>query len=256
MTPSKQHHPLTSTLSPGICDNGACITSVRGSTGVVDCYDPDNPSGTTQSCIDFVPTTTCFSTDRCYTCESDQPFCFWQTYIDTTPAPTLSWFSCVETDMADVTYYASTITNHLLPTQSSGVSGTGGLSKGAIAGISSGGAVFLIAVIASIIWIVSCVRTKRRRRGELLEEERRGNEIPQTSEVAGSSIHELPQHARESIYFDQHTGQWKRREVPTEPMGIPLAELPDMVQRAGASSLGIMEGSEGGWPLRSVTAIK
>ncbi|KAF2272851.1 uncharacterized protein EI97DRAFT_197889 [Westerdykella ornata] len=50
-----------------VCDNGACITSVRGTTGIVDCYDPDNPQGTTQSCIDNVPTTTCKPTDRCYT---------------------------------------------------------------------------------------------------------------------------------------------------------------------------------------------
>ncbi|KAF2785450.1 hypothetical protein K505DRAFT_369309 [Melanomma pulvis-pyrius CBS 109.77] len=50
-----------------ICDNGACITSVRGTTGIVDCYDPDNPSGTTQSCIDLRATTSCNPTDRCYT---------------------------------------------------------------------------------------------------------------------------------------------------------------------------------------------
>ncbi|KAF2749043.1 hypothetical protein M011DRAFT_466159 [Sporormia fimetaria CBS 119925] len=58
----------TAVTSPfWVCDNGACITSVRGTTGIVDCYDPDNPGATTQSCLDNVPTTTCKPTDRCYT---------------------------------------------------------------------------------------------------------------------------------------------------------------------------------------------
>lgn len=32
---------------------------------------PDNPSGTTQSCIDNIPTTACRSTDKCYTWYED-----------------------------------------------------------------------------------------------------------------------------------------------------------------------------------------
>lgn len=42
----------------GVCDNGACVTSVRGESGGIDCYDPDNPVATIQSCIDNIPTAT------------------------------------------------------------------------------------------------------------------------------------------------------------------------------------------------------
>jgi hypothetical protein len=159
----------------GICDNGACITSVRGTTGVVDCYDPDNLSGTTQSCIDNVPTTTWLvpeiretateltrpatwvavltlcseSTDRCYTCSTDEPFYYWQTYIDTN-SPTLSWFSCVTSQLADETFYASSITNNLFPIQTSG-SNNPTLPVGGIVGIAVGGAVFLIICVALVV---------------------------------------------------------------------------------------------------------
>ena len=109
---------------------------------------PDNPSGTTQSCIDFKPTATCFSTDRCYTwyvlgpstpfstkalhcitllcygirkkerkltpsfgicSSSDSPYCWWQTWVADN-SPTLKWFDCVTTSIPDATFLAATIT--------------------------------------------------------------------------------------------------------------------------------------------------
>lgn len=161
-----------------VCDNGACITSVRGSTGIVDCYDPDNPEGTTQSCIDNVPTTTCFSTDRCFTCSTDEPFCFWQTYLAAN-SPTLRWFSCVSSKIQDATFYAATITGNLtypntlavptaaptttVPTTTSTASPTKGSSPstGAIIGIAAAGGVALIASVAIIAWC--CVHLRNHR---------------------------------------------------------------------------------------------
>lgn len=152
-----------------VCDNGACITSIRGSTGVVDCYDPDNPQGTTQSCIDNVPTTTCQSTDRCYTCSTDEPYCFWQTYIADN-SPTLSWFSCVITKVPDATFYAATITGDLTypttpftaPAPSSTPASAPVLSNGAIIGISVGAGVVLIGCAVGIIWCCTILRKKKR----------------------------------------------------------------------------------------------
>jgi len=253
-----------------ICDNGACITSVVGSTGVVDCYDPDNPSGTTQSCIDNVPATTCFSTDHCYTCHTDVPYCHWQTYIGDPPSPTLRWFSCISTKTVDETFFATTITNSLLdPTQ--GVSGGGGsstLSNGAIAGISAGGAVFLIALVAALIWAIFHGRAvKKRRRREQEEAERQRRTLDSQPAPQMVQMQELPANARQSVYYDVHTGQWKWKEDPVESMSMPVAELPGSVKRPETeiSQFGtpvrtpvrtplVSEeeyGNPGNWPLRS-----
>ncbi|KAF2263178.1 hypothetical protein CC78DRAFT_581744 [Lojkania enalia] len=145
-----------------VCDNGACITSVRGTTGIVDCYDPDNPSGTTQSCIDHEPTATCKPTDRCFTCHADEPYCFWQTYI-ASGQPTLSWFSCIESKLPDATFLAATITTNLLTTDASSVSSSttsfasdtengSPLSTGAIIGIAVGGGVAVVGSLAILAY--------------------------------------------------------------------------------------------------------
>lgn len=178
----------TDKLEPGwICDNGACITSIRASSGIVDCYDPDNPSGTTQSCIDNVPTTTCRSTDRCYTCETDVPFCHWQTYIDTA-SPVLSWFSCISSSATDATFYAATITGT--------PSGHGvHLATGAIIGIAIGGAVFVLFLILLgwfILW-------HRRRKWEAPAVE------PQTEPETEPDRTELPSEPRPVEMADSNT---------------------------------------------------
>ncbi|KAF2107286.1 hypothetical protein BDV96DRAFT_303591 [Lophiotrema nucula] len=169
-----------------VCDNGACITSVRGTTGVVDCFDPDNASGTTQSCIDLSATSTCNPTDRCFTCDSEAPWCRWETYIAPN-SPTLRWFSCVETRLPDTTFLAATITAHpsntlhtsshtsirstlssqpttfstttQTPTNSSSNAHGEALSTGAIIGISIGGG---IAVAGSVAIIAYCCLRKRK----------------------------------------------------------------------------------------------
>ncbi|KAF1962946.1 hypothetical protein CC80DRAFT_530834 [Byssothecium circinans] len=137
------------------------------------CYDPDNPSGTTQSCIDAKPTATCASTDRCYTCSSEQPFCQWETYIQSN-TPTLRWFSCVETKRADLTFVAETITQNSpttpsgtahFPTGSASTNSTAtkhpSLSTGAIVGIGVGSGLAL-AGIAAMVALLCLKRGKPR----------------------------------------------------------------------------------------------
>lgn len=157
-----------------VCDNGACITSVRGTAGIVDCYDPDNPGGTTQSCIDNMPTTTCKPTDKCYTCNTYQPYCHWQTYIASN-SPTLSWFSCVESKVPDATFLAATITDvrpretGTLSTQPSAAptstaKGTrpsdAPLSTTAIIGIAVGAGVAVISIGGLLVWYYTIRNTK------------------------------------------------------------------------------------------------
>jgi hypothetical protein len=104
---------------------------------------------------------------------TDEPYCFWQTYIADN-SPTLSWFSCVVSKTADATFYAATITGNLTypttpftaPTGTTSSSGTStsapALSNGAIIGISVGGGVVLIGCVAGIIWCCIVLRKKRR----------------------------------------------------------------------------------------------
>jgi hypothetical protein len=104
------------------------------------------------------------STDKCYQCSTDVPFCHWQTYI-AAGQPTLSWFSCISASMADDTLFASTITNNLLSagpsgSASNGTSSSSSLSTGAIAGIAIAGAVAIIACVAIVT--VACVRVRRK----------------------------------------------------------------------------------------------
>ncbi|ORY18842.1 hypothetical protein BCR34DRAFT_596057 [Clohesyomyces aquaticus] len=150
---------------------GACITSVRGTTGIVDCYDPDNPSGTTQSCLDHAATSTCNPTDRCYTCEVATPYCHWETWIDRpSNSPTLRWFGCTETKISDATFYATDITtpsqtSHPTATSSKTPNAGGGgssstLSTGAIIGIAVGGG---IAVVVCAAILAYCCFFKNRR---------------------------------------------------------------------------------------------
>ncbi|KAI9676211.1 MAG: ATPase of 26S proteasome regulatory subunit 4 [Trizodia sp. TS-e1964] len=185
----------------GICDNGQCVTSVRGSSGIVDCYDPDNPSGTTQSCIDNVPTKTCAPTDRCYTCSSDLPFCLWGTYI-ASGAPTLSWFDCVTTKGSSLTFLAATITgspisNSLTGPTSSLPSPTttsttteppSSLSRGAIGGIAAGSAVFFFAAVLLAFFVVFKRGSKKK------PEQQEVTELPMSSrfELGGAAAY-IPQ---------------------------------------------------------------
>ncbi|KAF2005183.1 hypothetical protein P154DRAFT_616428 [Amniculicola lignicola CBS 123094] len=153
-----------------VCDNGACITSVRGTTGIVDCYDPDNPSGTTQSCLDYQRTSSCRSTDRCYTCSADFPFCRWETYVSGN-GPSLSWFSCVETKLPDTTFLGATITTNLPAlsrTATAEATKTSShedgllLSTGAIIGIAAGGGVVIIGIIALLVYCCLKKRSARK----------------------------------------------------------------------------------------------
>jgi len=89
------------------------------------------------------------STDRCYTCSTDVPFCHWQTYIDTN-SPVLSWFSCVSTRVADETFYAASVTAHLLPSQTTSSNPT--LSVAGIVGIAVGGVVFLVTCVGLVVY--------------------------------------------------------------------------------------------------------
>ncbi|KAF2808678.1 uncharacterized protein BDZ99DRAFT_477219 [Mytilinidion resinicola] len=245
-----------------VCDNGACITSVRGSTGVVDCYDPDNPQGTTQSCIDNVPTATCSSTDRCYTCSTDEPFCFWETYVQTNPT-TLRWFSCVPSKIPDVTFYAATITGNLssstrsppLSTSSSTPgpkSSTGGpvLSTHTIISIAVGGGVTLIGCMAIIAWCCVLVRKKNQRN---TQDGVYQNEPPPRM-MHDRSPAELPV-GSPPRYYDQQLPQMSQAlgstafgaETVHDDVGVhtPVAELPGKTASAGVTGLGKYEQQEG-----------
>ncbi|KAF2730504.1 hypothetical protein EJ04DRAFT_586206 [Polyplosphaeria fusca] len=161
---------------------GACVTSVRGTTGTVDCYDPDNPSGTVQSCIDLNPTATCNPTDRCFTCDSEAPFCRWETYI-ASGSPTLRWFSCETSKLPDATFFAATITNNLLSNiaatsessesvprpSSSSARRSQRLSTGAIIGIAVGGGIAVI----SLAGIIAFFCLKKRKARSAVPKERR-----------------------------------------------------------------------------------
>lgn len=103
---------------------------------------------------------------------TDEPYCFWQTYIADN-SPTLSWFSCIVSKTADATFYAATITGNLTypttpftaptgTTSSSTSVSAPVLSNGAIIGISVGGGVALIGCVAGIIWCCIVLRKKRR----------------------------------------------------------------------------------------------
>ena len=107
------------------------------------------------------------STDRCYTCSTDVPFCHWQTYIDTN-SPVLSWFSCVSTRVTDETFYAATVTANLLPSQTTSSNGPT-LPVGGIVGIAVGGLVFLITCVGLVVYF--CFKRRNRR-----DQERSGSE--------------------------------------------------------------------------------
>jgi len=233
-----------------VCDNGACITSVRGSTGIVDCYDPDNPQGTTQSCIDNVPTATCSSTDRCYTCSTDEPFCFWETYIDTN-SPTLRWFSCVTTKMVDATFYAATITGNLTSPTTLHPTSTSSpvLSTGAIVGVAVGGGVALIACVAIISWC--CVLMRRKSQ---TPEPTSHNQNQYQSQVAYNSYQpaELPLTSPPQ-YYDQRIAQTSQTFSSTGDAAIhdeavartPVAELPGKTGNVGVMGMGKFERQDG-----------
>jgi hypothetical protein len=96
-----------------------------------------------------------------------QPFCRWETYIAPN-APTLSWFSCVETKLPDTTFLAATITTDLVTTGEATASHTSQASKGpddgllptgAIIGIAVGGTLVVVAMVALIVY---CCLMKRR----------------------------------------------------------------------------------------------
>ncbi|KAF2497891.1 hypothetical protein BU16DRAFT_559617 [Lophium mytilinum] len=241
-----------------VCDNGACITSVRGSTGIVDCYDPDNPQGTTQSCIDNVPTATCSSTDRCYTCSTDEPFCFWEAYVQTNPT-TLRWFSCVPSQIPDVTFYAATITGNLSsPTRSPPLStsnstprptsSTGGpvLSTRAIIGIAVGGGVTLIACVAIIAWCCVLVRKRNHRDAQdgvyqnepppRIMQDHSPAELP-----VGSPPRYYAQQPLQTIQTLSSTAYGTETVQDEAGAHTPVAELPGKTASAGVARLGKYE---------------
>ncbi|KAF2470641.1 uncharacterized protein BDR25DRAFT_31470 [Lindgomyces ingoldianus] len=193
-----------------VCDNGACITSVRGSTGIVDCYDPDNPSGTTQSCHDHGATSSCSSTDRCFTCDTDVPYCHWETWIDKpTNSPTLKWFSCIESRIADATIFAANIT---IPSQtnpststttSTSTSPSGNsspLSTGAIIGIAVGAGIAIIGAVAILLYCCFKKRqTSRLRPQELSAEEQNKQTSPPPMIYQPPVELDVPRHDRSEL---------------------------------------------------------
>lgn len=91
------------------------------------------------------------------------PYCNWQTYIQPGPAPTLSWYSCDTVNKRAEVFYATSVTKNLLVEPQStalSTSNTSSLGTGAIIGVSLGGAVVVIFVVA----IVACLRVRSRRR--------------------------------------------------------------------------------------------
>lgn len=93
----------------------------------------------------------------------DQPFCQWQTYIDPN-SPTLRWFSCIDTKLADLTFNANTITGNLPSrTASSNSTGNAGksspLSTGAIIGIAVGGGIAVVGSVATIAFF--CLKRRK-----------------------------------------------------------------------------------------------
>jgi hypothetical protein len=133
----------------------------------------------------------------------------------------LSWFSCVTARIDDETFYASTITNHLLSPQTT-ASDNAALPVGAIVGIAVGGAVFLITFVALVVYF--CFRRKNRRAQEQRDFER----WRQHQEQQG--FHEMPTHMdpteldsySAAVEGDNQTyyqyGAWKP--------AAPVAELP------------------------------
>ena len=161
------------------------------------------------------------TTDRCYTCSSDEPFCHWQTYIDT-KSPTLSWFSCVTTRLDDETFYAASVTNHLLPSQTSGSSPT--LSVGGIVGIAVGGGVFLITCVALVVYF--CFRRRRTARTQeqsafepwwRYSGRQTPHEMPVQSEATEIDSYPAAVEGAKQRYYQP--GAWKSAQ--------PVAELPE-----------------------------
>lgn len=159
------------------------------------------------------------STDRCYTCSTDEPFCHWQTYIDTN-SPALSWFSCVTSQLTDETFYAATITNNLLSSQTTS-SSSATLPVGGIVGVAVGGTIFLILCVALVVYF--CFK----RRNHMAQEQRGFN--PWRRYPARQNPHEMPTQLEpteldsysagvEEVQSYYHQGAWKPRQ--------PIAELP------------------------------
>jgi hypothetical protein len=134
---------------------------------------------------------------------TDEPYCFWQTYIADN-SPTLNWFSCVVSKTADATFYAATITGNLTypttpftaPTGTTSSSSTSAsapvLSNGAIIGISVGGGVVLIGCVAGIIWC--CIVLRKRRSSNTTAPSRARAQLGRVSPV------ELPPNAAPVFY--------------------------------------------------------
>lgn len=160
------------------------------------------------------------STDRCYTCSTDVPFCHWQTYIDTS-SPVLSWFSCVSTRVTDETFYAATVTAHLLPTQTTS-SNNPTLSVGEIVGIAVGGVVFLVACVGLVVYFCFKRRNLRDREQSGFEHWWRHPSRQISHEMSAqwepaeldsySTVVEAPN------WSDYQQGAWKAAQ--------PVAELP------------------------------
>jgi hypothetical protein len=157
------------------------------------------------------------------------PFCHWQTYIDP-GSPTLRWFSCISTSTADETFYATSVTNHLLPAQTA-ASNSVTLTTGDIAGIAVAGGVTLVICAGILAWC--CVKRRKNGREQAVGPD---PQAMQQAYLGPQPIHELHSShgGTEADYFTQpHTPKqayykhedWKQAP-PIEAQSTPVAELP------------------------------
>ncbi|PVI03652.1 hypothetical protein DM02DRAFT_625704 [Periconia macrospinosa] len=231
-----------------VCDNGACVTSVRGTTGNVDCYDPDNPSAQIQSCIDLRATATCNQGVRCYTCDSEAPYCRWETYIASN-SPTLRWFSCDTSKVPDVTLFANTISNNLpssasaTPDTSKTSSSSGSnhrLSTSAIIGIGVGGGLAIVGIAGIIAFVCLKKRASRSTRdshtqpqmGRASTTELDSRQVP--SELNSTTAYyprSQPATPFSQRYGDVETDHWRHGSGDAQsPYKTPASEHPSELE--------------------------